>query len=93
MYVGDLEAKEVVGKNGTLLGRSTNAIVDTATWKVNAIEVALDGEVAKELDVKKLFKSTTIPLQVGDIDAVGDKILLKTDKQELAPRIISAATQ
>src|SRR2546427_382219 len=84
MYASDLENKEVVSKNGTVLGKSTNAIVDTTTWKVTSIELALDGDIAKELDVKKLFKSTTVPLPVEAIEAVSDKMVLKINKEELS---------
>ena len=92
MYANELEDKEVVSKDGTLMGRSTNANIDTTAWKVTSIEVDLEGAVAQELDVKKLFRSTTIPVNVEQIEAVGNKILLKTNKESMAPQIVSSAS-
>ena len=64
MSVSDLEGKEVISKNGSAIGRSTNAIIDTKSWKVTSLEVALEGDVAEELHIKKHFRSTTATLAI-----------------------------
>jgi sporulation protein YlmC with PRC-barrel domain len=92
MYASDLENKEVISKNGTLLGRSTNAEIDTTSWKVTSVEIELEGDVAKELNVKKFLSGTTVPISVEQVEAVGNKILLKTNKEDIAPHIVSAAS-
>jgi sporulation protein YlmC with PRC-barrel domain len=87
MSASDLEDKEVISKNGSAIGRSTNVIIDTKSWQLTSIEVALEGDVAEELDVKKHFRSTTVPLDIGEVASVGDKILLKSNKDEIFQRL------
>jgi sporulation protein YlmC with PRC-barrel domain len=91
MYANDLEGKEVISKNGTLIGRSTDANIDTTTWRVTSVDVDVEGDVAKELNIKKFLSGTKFPLSVEQIEAVGSKILLKTDKEGITPHIVSAA--
>ena len=93
MYTSELEDKEVVAKDGTVVGRSTNAVIDPKAWRVTALEVDLDSDVAKELDVKKMFKGTNVPLAIEEIQAVGSKVLLRSDKQGIAPHIVKLASQ
>jgi sporulation protein YlmC with PRC-barrel domain len=83
MSASDLENKEVISKNGSVIGKSTNAIIDTTNWKLTSIEVVLEGDVAQELDVKKHFRGTTVPLEIGEVASVGDKILLKSNKEDM----------
>ena len=91
MYVRDLEGKEAVSKDGAVVGKTTNAFIDTAQWRVVSLEISLDATIAEQLRVKKMFRSTTMPLPVEQIEAVGDKLLLKGRESEMGSILGSGA--
>lgn len=84
MQVRELENKEVISRDGAIVGKTTNAMIDTSAWRVVSIEVNLDDKIADELQMKKMFRSTTLPVPVDQVEAVGDTIVLKTNKDEVA---------
>jgi sporulation protein YlmC with PRC-barrel domain len=84
MHVRELENKEVISKDGAVVGKTTNAMIDTSQWRVISLEVNLDDEIAEDLEMKKMFRSTTLPVPIDQVEAVGDTILLKTRKDEIA---------
>jgi sporulation protein YlmC with PRC-barrel domain len=75
--------KEVIGLNGWIIGTVKNVFFDETTWKVGSLDVELDGDVAKEYELKKILRSTHVPLDVSVIQGIGDKVTLKTSKEEL----------
>ena len=83
MHVRELENKEVISKDGAVVGKTTNAMIDTSQWRVVSIEINLDDKIAEELQMKKMFRSTTLPIPVEHVEAVGDTVLLKTTKDDL----------
>jgi hypothetical protein len=62
-------------------------VFDEKTWRIGFLDVELDPEIAKEYAMKKLFRSTHIPLDVDQVQGIGDKVTLKTGKEELMARI------
>jgi sporulation protein YlmC with PRC-barrel domain len=93
MYVRDLEGKEVVSKDGAVVGKTTNAVVDTGLWRVVSVEINLDDTIAEQLRMKKMFRSTTMPVPVEQVEAVGDKLLLKSRESEIVAMLAAAGTQ
>ena len=83
MNMLDLMDKEVIGLNGWLIGTVRNVAFDENTWQIRSLDVQLDGDVAKEFEMKKVFRSTHIPLDVTHVQGIGDKVSLKTSKEEL----------
>ena len=83
MDMMDLLGKEVVDLNGSVIGVVKNAIFDQKMWQVLSLEVYLNDEIAKEFDLKKMFQSYLVLLEPAQIQGVGDKITLKTDRSEL----------
>jgi sporulation protein YlmC with PRC-barrel domain len=83
----DFVDKEVIGLNGWVIGTIKDVVFDEKTWKIGFLDVELDPEIAKEYDMKKLFRSTHIPLDVDQVQGIGDKVTLKTSKEELMTRI------
>jgi sporulation protein YlmC with PRC-barrel domain len=75
--------KEVIGLNGWIIGTVKNVIFDEKTWQVGSLDVELAGDVAKEFEMKKIFRSTHIPLGVAHVQGIGDKVSLKTSKEDL----------
>jgi sporulation protein YlmC with PRC-barrel domain len=93
MHVRELESKEVISKDGAVVGKTTNAIIDTSQWRVISLEVNLDDKIAEDLEMKKMFRSTTLPIPIDQVDAVGDTILLKTRKEEIPSVLLGTRQQ
>ena len=83
----DFVDKEVIGLNGYVIGTTKNLIFDEKNWQIGLVDVELDPDIAKEYDMKKLFRSTRIAIEVGQVQGVADKVTLKTSKDELKIRI------
>ena len=79
--------KEVIGLNGWVIGTIKDVVFDEKNWKIGFLDVELDPEIAKEYDMKKLFRATHIPLDVDQVQGIGDKVTLKTSKEDLMIRI------
>ncbi len=83
MNTMDLVDREVIGLNGWVIGTVKDVTFDEKTWQIRSLYVQLDDEVAKEFEMKKMFRSTHIPLDVGHVQGIGDKVSLKTSKEDL----------
>ncbi len=79
----------MIGLNGWTIGTVKNVIFDEKTWQVGSLDVELNGEVAKEFEMKKVFRSTHIPLGVAHVQGIGDKVSLKTSKEDLMALVAS----
>jgi sporulation protein YlmC with PRC-barrel domain len=79
----ELFNKEVIGKNGTVIGKVRDVIIDATDWRVTAIQVELEGNVAELLHMKKRIGSAHHPISVNQIQGVGDKVVLKADAADL----------
>ena len=79
----DLLGKEVVELNGSLIGTIKNVMFDEKAWQVGSLDVQLDENMAKEFEMKKVFRNYRIPLSVTYVQGIGDKVTLKTSKEEL----------
>ena len=84
-----LKGKEVLGEKGRLVGKVKDGIIDEKTWQVTSLEVDLQSDVAKEFHLKKMFGGASIPIAVGYIGAVGDKVMLKASAEEIGKQINS----
>ena len=83
MYTKELADKEVVGLDGWKIGKIRDTIFDPEGWKITSIEVELEGDVAEEFKMKKHFRSTHLPIDVSHVQAIGDTVTLKTNKEDL----------
>ena len=57
----DLLGKEVVELNGSLIGTIKNVMFDEKAWQVGSFDVQLDENVAKEFEMKKVFRNYRFP--------------------------------
>ena len=73
--------------NGWVIGTIKDVSFDEKTWKIQFLDVELDPEIAKEYDMKKLFRPTHVPLDVDQVQGIGDKVTLKTTKEDLMAQI------
>jgi len=83
MNILELMDKEVIGLNGWVIGTVKNVMFDEKTWKIGSLDVQLDGDVAKEFEMKKVFRSTHIPIDISHVQGIGDKVSLRTSKEDL----------
>jgi sporulation protein YlmC with PRC-barrel domain len=80
---------EVIGLNGFIIGTLQSLDFDSKTWQVRSLVVELDSDVAREFDLKKLLRGTRVLIDVNNVQGVGDKITLKTGKEDLMAEIKS----
>jgi sporulation protein YlmC with PRC-barrel domain len=83
MDMMDLLGKEIVELNGSLIGTIKNVMFDEKAWAVGSLDVQLDENVAREFEMKKVFRNYRVPLDVNLVQGIGDKVTLKTSKEEL----------
>ena len=83
MDMMDLLGKEIVELNGSTIGIIKNVMFDEKTWEVGSLDIQLDENVAKEFEMKKVFRNYRIPLNVNLVQGIGDKVTLTTSKEEL----------
>jgi sporulation protein YlmC with PRC-barrel domain len=83
MDMMNLLGKEVIELNGGLIGVVKNVMFDKDAWRVGSFDVQLNEEVAKEFEMKKIFRNYRFPLDVNLVQGIGDKITLRTSKEEL----------
>ncbi|MFI5421473.1 MAG: PRC-barrel domain-containing protein, partial [Nitrososphaerales archaeon] len=69
--------------NGGVIGVVKNVMFDEGAWRVGSFDVQLNEEVAKEFEMKKVFRNYRFPLDVNLVQGIGDKITLRTSKEEL----------
>lgn len=70
--------------DGFLLGTAERAMIDTAEWTVQSLEVKLDKGAMAELGLKRgLLSKAAASLPVADVASVGDAILLSPTVAEL----------
>jgi sporulation protein YlmC with PRC-barrel domain len=79
----DLLGKEVIEMNGSLIGIIKNVMFDEKAWEVGSLDIQLDENMAKEFEMKKVFRNYRIPLSVSYVQGIGDKVILKNSKEEL----------
>lgn len=81
-----------MGNNGSVIGRVRNLDLNDKTWQIESLVVELDDVVAKEFNMKKALRKTIVKILVIYVQAVGDKVILKADKQKLMELVASSHT-
>lgn len=79
--------KHVMGEEGWRIGEVKDLVVDTTDWQVKALDVQLFPNVADEFGMKKLLRTTHIPIDIEHVKAVGDAVILKISKAHLKSMI------
>lgn len=91
MLTAEIAGKEVIGSEGDTLGKVSDTQFDEKTWRVLALEVHLEKEVAEEHLLRHRLRKTLVLVNVEHIQAVGDKVVLKGSKEDLLKLIASSA--
>lgn len=93
MKATELKDKEVIGEGGRLIGKVTDGEIDDMSWTLKTLDVELEGNVAKEFNLKKTLRSTTVPIATSFVGAVGDKVVLKASAEEIGQSINATAAK
>lgn len=90
MLTDEIIGKEVVGLSGYDLGKISNVQVDEKAWKVVALEIHLDKDVAEEHRLRHRFRKTKVLISVEHIQGIGDRVVLAGSKEDLLKLIASS---
>lgn len=80
---------EVMGPRGWKIGKIENVPVNTATWKIEEIEVKLEKEIAERLNMKHHFRSTILPIRTEQITGVGNVVSINYTQEDVDNMIAS----
>jgi sporulation protein YlmC with PRC-barrel domain len=83
MFTSDLIDKEVVGAEGWRIGKVREILIDKDKWTVTGLSVALESNVAKEFNLKKLWGRSDVTIPIGQVQGAGDRIVLKSSKTQI----------
>jgi sporulation protein YlmC with PRC-barrel domain len=72
----ELLGKSVIGTLGNHIGDVFGLDIDPVTWKVTHLQVKVSKIAAKELGVKKVFKTPAVRIPTSFIDEIGVIITL-----------------
>ena len=90
LLTAEIVGKEVIGSEGDTLGKVIDTQFDERTWRVLALEVHLEKEVAEEHQLRHRLRKTVVSVSVEHIQSVGDKVVLKGLKEDLLKLIASS---
>ena len=83
MLSSEIIGREVISSQGEKLGRVRDVQFDERGWSVLALGVQLEKDVADRYDLKRRFRKTEVVIEVKQIQAVGDKVILTGSSKEL----------
>ena len=75
--------------NGWKIGKIKDLILNNETWQITHLDVALNGNIADELGMKKVFSATRVLIEVRRVHGIGDAVVLNTTKEELLEKLTS----
>jgi sporulation protein YlmC with PRC-barrel domain len=82
---------EVIESGGFKLGRVSDIKFDEGNWKVMALEVQLEDDVAKKHQLKRRFRKPLVFISVDRVQSVGDRVILSGSKEDLLKLIAASA--
>jgi sporulation protein YlmC with PRC-barrel domain len=90
MFTQEIIGKEVVGLSGYDLGKVSDVQLDEKTWRIVALEVHLDKDVAEEHRLRHRFRKTMVLINVEHVQGIGDRVVLKGSREDLLSLIASS---
>ena len=91
MEFKEIEGKEVIGKLAHLIGKVSEIVFDTNTWKITHICVDVDKNIVETLGLKKPMLGSakaTIPIEM--VEAISDRILLKNASMDELKQVMTS---
>jgi sporulation protein YlmC with PRC-barrel domain len=76
--------RNVLTTDGRRIGQMTGVLVDTSTWKVQAIVVKLEKAILDELNIKKpIFSTPSVSIPVDLVSKASDVVQLNGEFSSL----------
>ena len=75
--------KEVISAQGFKLGKVDDIAFDEKSWSIKAFKIKLEKDIAERHNMKQLFRKSHVLVSVGHVQAVGDRVLLKSSTEEI----------
>ncbi len=73
----NLSGKGVLTQDGREIGKLSDLVVDSASWRVRALVVKLDRDLLDQFDLKKpMFGTVPLDIPVDFVSGIGDKVVL-----------------
>ena len=91
MLADEIIGKEVVGLSRYDLGKVSNLEVDEKQWKVVALEIHLDKDVAEEHRLRHRFRRTKVLINVEHVQGIGDRVVLRGSREDLLKLVAASA--
>jgi sporulation protein YlmC with PRC-barrel domain len=89
LEVGCLKERDVITKDGKMIGVMTGAEIDSESWKVQTVAIDLEKEMIKPLGLEKsMLKGTKIKISTSLIGLVGDIVQLNVDFKYLKDSLL-----
>jgi sporulation protein YlmC with PRC-barrel domain len=80
----NLTGRVVISGDGIAIGEITRLFVDSASWRVESLQIALRKESAERIGIKhSMFHAATIEISVGLVQSVGDAVVLSVELSAL----------
>ncbi|HEY8429590.1 MAG TPA: PRC-barrel domain-containing protein [Sandaracinaceae bacterium] len=80
----ELSGKDVISQDGRELGSVSDVVLDSSSWRIEALVVKLDRDLLEAFHMKRpMFGTQTIQLPTGHVSGVGDKVILVKTLKEL----------
>jgi sporulation protein YlmC with PRC-barrel domain len=80
----NLHGRTVISNDGLAVGEISCLFVDTATWRIESLQVELRRESADRIGVQRgLFHAAKIDIPVDLVRSVGDAVVLAVDLDNL----------
>jgi len=74
---------QVITSDAHILGEVKGARIDTKLWEVKYLNVKLSDKGADRLGMKKRFRSSSISVPVGLVQAVGELVTIGKTMEEM----------
>lgn len=82
--ISDLKGRSVVTADGKTVGRLADLSIDEHSWRVAAVVIDVDPQVASLFGVKKkLLKSPRVRISADKVEHVADVIKLRDELSQL----------
>ena len=88
----EVRGKTVIGADGQAVGQIVSMSLDSETWNVEALQVALRRQTAERLGAaRSIFQRGAIEIPVRLIQSVGDAVVLSVPVEGLRELVSSAS--
>ncbi len=80
----NLRGRTIIAADGQVVGETTALILESDTWKVEALQARLGKEIADEIGADRgLFRAGFLEIPVRIVQSIGDTVVLSVPTEGL----------